>query len=235
VSRPSGGEQISPGGTGPVEHAPGPIARSPLPAAGGLREVLEIAQARGFIGGPDLDAHVRQAEAFVAAVGGAPATVLDLGSGGGLPGLVMAMRWAGTRLTLLDGSTERGAFLVDAVARLGLYEVVEVAVGRAEELGRQGALRGGFEVVVARSFGAPAVVAECGAPFLAIGGRLMVSEPPGSDGSRWHHPEVLAQLGLEQADLRSQGDHAFQVLRATRACPPRFPRRTGVPAKRPLF
>ena len=217
---------MSLGGAGPVERAPGPAD---------LLVVLGDAQRRGLIGGHDLGPHVRQAEAFVAVIGDDAAPVLDLGSGGGLPGLVVADRLPGTGLTLLDGSSERGAFLAEAVARLGVEDRVDVAVGRAEELGRRTERRGRYAVVVARLFGPPAVVAECAAPFLAVGGRLIVSEPPDADGSRWRHPAELAQLGLEDEGLTTQGDHRFQVLRAVGPCPDRFPRRTGIPTKRPLF
>jgi 16S rRNA (guanine527-N7)-methyltransferase len=237
---------VSSAGAGPVESAPGPAD---------LLEVLAAAQDRGFIGGGDLDPHINQAEAFAAvverlddervmtgrsavggAVGGVAAgPVLDLGSGGGLPGLVLAMRWPERRLTLLDGGTQRGRFLEEGVARLGVTGRVSVVVARAEEAGHRPDLRGGFGVVVARSFGSPAVVAECSAPFLALGGVLVVSEPPESDGARWDHPEALADLGLSAEAVVVQGAHRFQVLRATAPCPPRFPRRTGVPSKRPLF
>jgi 16S rRNA (guanine527-N7)-methyltransferase len=206
----------------------------PSGPASTLFGVLAASQQRGFIGGPELDAHVRQAEALADAVGPAPATLLDLGSGGGLPGLVLAARWPGTAVTLLDGGTERAAFLSSAVEQLGWTDRVSVAAGRAEVLGRTG-LRGGFELVVARAFGPPAVVAECGAPFLGEDGLLVVSEPPGADGSRWDHPTALAELGITAEPLRTTGGHAFQPLRATGPCPDRYPRRTGVPSKRPLF
>jgi 16S rRNA (guanine527-N7)-methyltransferase len=217
---------VSPAGAGPVERAPGPAT---------VLSVLAAAQRRGFIGGGDLGAHVRQAEAFAAVVGEAGGPVLDLGSGGGLPGLVLAERLSSTRLTLVDGGSERGAFLEEAVVVLNLGGRVDVAVGRAEELGRRADLRGGFAVVVARAFGPPAVVAECGAPFLSRSGRLVVSEPPGADGRRWAHPDELAQLGLSNEGLVTELGHRFQVLRSEAPCPDRFPRRTGVPAKRPLF
>jgi 16S rRNA (guanine527-N7)-methyltransferase len=219
---------VSAAGAGPVEHAPGPAT---------LLEVLTAAQRRGFIGGQELEAHVRQAEALAEVVGedAELGPVLDLGSGGGLPGLVLAVRWPSVSLTLLDGSSERGAFLQESVDRMHLADRVDVAIGRAEALGHEPARRGRYAVVVARLFGPPPVVAECGAPFVAVGGRLIVSEPPGSDGARWAHPDELATLGLVAEDLRVRGDHRFQVLRAAGPCPDRYPRRTGVPTKRPLF
>jgi 16S rRNA (guanine527-N7)-methyltransferase len=154
---------------------------------------------------------------------------MDLGAGGGLPGLVLALGWPASHWVYLDASERRTAFLTEAVDEVGLADRVQVLRGRAEDLGRDPALRGGFDLVTARGFGAPAVTAECAAPFLAVGGRLLVSEPPGDD-ERWI-PAGLALLGL----LRGPRLHGCQVLDQTEPCPDRYPRRVGIPAKRPLF
>jgi 16S rRNA (guanine527-N7)-methyltransferase len=108
-------------------------------------------------------------------------------------------------------------------------------------------LRAAFDVVVARSFGPPPVVAECAAPFLRTGGVLVVSEPPvGSGrGSAIDHAELpvpnprwpagpLAALGLHPTGL-VRNRFGYQVLHQVSVCPERFPRRVGVPAKRPLY
>jgi 16S rRNA (guanine527-N7)-methyltransferase len=162
----------------------------------------------------------------------------DLGSGGGLPGLVVACSWEEARVTLIDSSARRTAFLERASDRLDLGDRVQVVNARAEACGREKALRGTFDGVTARSFGRPPVVAECAAPLLKVGGWLLVSEPPppsegGSAGVRW--PEApLRQLGLvPQEEIREE--FRYQVLRQVEPCPERFPRRVGVPAKRPLF
>ena len=171
--------------------------------------------------------------------------VLDLGSGGGLPGLVMAVRWPEVELLLLDANGRRVAFLDHAVAELGLTHRVQVMEGRAEDGGRQEQLRHTFDGVVARSFGRPAVVAECGAPFLRQGGWLIVSEPPGAEhdpsapvagaaeSPRWP-ADGVALLGLDPLGTVHHG-FDYQMLRQKTLCPERFPRRNGVPAKRPLF
>jgi 16S rRNA (guanine527-N7)-methyltransferase len=109
---------------------------------------------------------------------------------------------------------------------------VRVVAARAETAGRSD-LRGEFDLVVARSFGPPAVTAECAAPFLRVGSRLLVTEPPGGLPHRWD-PDGLAYLGLK-VDARIVAPTAFQILIQDVVCPDRFPRRVGVPAKRPLF
>lgn len=178
--------------------------------------------------------HIEHATGFVRAVGDPhPDRAVDLGSGGGLPGLVVASAWPGAAVVLLDASERRTGFLIRAVSALGLQRRVTVAHMRAEDAGRDPMWRGRADVVVARSFGPPAVTAECAAPLLGVGGRLVVSEPPHSE-ERWP-PASLLQLGLRPAARLEQAFSRFQILRQDEPCPDRFPRRVGVPNKRPLF
>jgi 16S rRNA (guanine527-N7)-methyltransferase len=93
-------------------------------------------------------------------------------------------------------------------------------------------MRGTVDGLVARSFGPPATTAECAAPLLAVGGLLVVSDPPDA-GDRWP-VEGLALLGLVPV-RRAETGPALQVLRQDVPCPDRYPRRIGIPAKRPLF
>jgi len=151
---------------------------------------------------------------------------------------VVAAEWPGVTLALLESNGRRAAFLRRAIERLGLERRVSVLEGRAEVCGREPGLRACFDGALARSFGRPAVVAECAAPFLKVGTWLLVSEPPRADGdddghSRWP-AGPLRQLGLQPADVLHEG-FEYRVLRQVEACPERFPRRNGVPAKRPLF
>ena len=161
-----------------------------------------------------------------------PRRALDLGSGAGVPGLPLALLWGDSEWVLLDGSTRRCRLLEEAVAALRLERRVRVVCSRAEDAGRTD-LRGTFDRVVARSFAAPAVTAECGSPFLDLGGLLVVAEPPGGSPQRWD-PEGVGQLGLELATSATTPT-AYQVLRQVTLCPARYPRRVGIPAKRPLF
>ncbi|MGO9857495.1 MAG: RsmG family class I SAM-dependent methyltransferase [Acidimicrobiales bacterium] len=216
--------------------------RSPTP----LHAVLAEARGAGFLGPGALEPQIRHAEGFAAAARGLAAErpetprVLDLGSGGGLPGLVVAAAWHEVAMVLLDASRRRAAFLQRAVDLLELSGRVTVLQERAEVCGRQEGFRGSFDGVLARSFGRPAVVAECAAPLLKVGGWLLVSEPPppdpatGSEGrARWP-AEPLQRLGLEPTDVLCQ-EFEFQAFRQAAPCPDRFPRRNGVPAKKPLF
>jgi 16S rRNA (guanine527-N7)-methyltransferase len=191
--------------------------RSPLPAS--LTESLLQARSWGFLGDGPLEVHLAHADGFADALesvavegpdplssttGGGPdlGLWLDLGSGGGIPGLVLAYRWPDREAVLLDSNKRRARSLVEAVESQGWSDRVRVVSGRAEVAGREGVLRGSFSLVVARSFGPPSVTAECAAPFLRQGGLLIVSEPPittpavGDADARWP-AEGLAPLGLE--------------------------------------
>ena len=198
-----------------------------------LQDVLERSKAEGFLGPGPLDSHVDHARSLGAAVPGFAGRFCDLGSGGGVPGLVLLEDWPAAHAVLLDGSTRRCAFLAEAISELGAEDRAEVLEGRAEDLGRTEA-RGSFDLVVARSFAAPPVTAECAAPLLRVDGLLVVAEPPEGGAVRWD-PAGLAELGLAyERDFR--GEHALAaVMRKVGATPDRFPRRVGIPTKRPLW
>lgn len=197
-----------------------------------LREVLERARRLGVLGPGPIDDHLVHAQGFVAALADVPAgtRVIDLGSGGGLPGLVIGEARPDLPLVLLDSLERRCALLREAVVHLGWTDRCEVVEGRAEEVGRDPEWRAASGAVTARSFGPPATLAECAAPLLVEGGLLVVSEPPGAP-ERWPS-EGLVRLGLVDEGVGAGG---IRRLRQVAACPAEFPRRVGLPAKRPLF
>lgn len=204
-----------------------------------LVEVLDESRTLGFLGPGPVDAHIRHADAFARAVARPPARALDLGAGGGLPGLVLATRhWPSTHWTFLDAQRKRTDFLARAIDALGLGSRATVLHARAEDVGRDPAHRGAYDLVTARSFAAPAVTAECAAPLLRIGGTLVVSDPPDADlDARWP-TDGLAALGLtDRAAVVVESSPPVHLVRAVRSGPldDRIPRRAGLPAKRPRF
>ena len=198
-----------------------------------LEPVLERSRSLGFLGPGPVGTHIERSLDGVGLIPAGTTRALDLGSGGGLPGLPMAIARPDIHWVLLDGSITRCKFLRGAVTELGLADRVDIVAARAEEAGRHPDLRARFDLVMARSFGPPAVTAECGSPFLRAEGHLVVAEPPGGDPDRWP-AEGLDRLGLVPAHRVSEPS-AFQVLVQASLCPDTYPRRTGVPAKRPLF
>jgi 16S rRNA (guanine527-N7)-methyltransferase len=200
-----------------------------------VRQALERAKALGFLGPGPVEEHLTHAQAYQAAVPGPFAgAAADLGSGGGVPALPLALAWPDSTWVLLERSERRAAFLDDAVRTLGLAGRVEVRAEPAERAGRDPELRGSLQLVVARSFGVPAVVAECAAPLLEAGGHLVVSEPPSPDLARWPSDD-LARLGLGPARLVTSPTGTVALLHQTTPCPTRYPRTEGKPSKAPLF
>lgn len=206
----------------------------------GVRSALARSSALGFLGGMPVDAQIDHALGFVKILeerfGGAPDSVVDLGTGGGVPGLVLASCWPRSRVVLLDASERRTNFLGETLREWAEAGGARVIRGRAEELGRRPELREQFAAVTSRSFGIPALTAECGSAFLAPGGALVVSEPPeGSSGERWPQ-EGLARVGLAaSAGARVSDRFGYKLLVKADPLDGRYPRRVGVPAKRPLF
>jgi len=198
-----------------------------------LAGVLESARHAGFLGPGPVEPHLDHALAFAGLAAGPPDLAVDLGSGAGLPGLALALAWPASRWWLVEAQGRRAAFLRQAAGTLGVADRAEVVEGRAEALGQDPHRRGRADLVVARSFGPPATVAECAAGFLRMEGVLIVAEPPGGDPRRWP-AAPLALLGL-RADGSIATPSAFQRLRQVRPCPERYPRRVGVPGKRPLW
>lgn len=197
--------------------------------------VLAEGQRLGFVGPAPLLEQVQHSMGFARLARRALerrwGRMADLGSGGGLPGLVTARALDEVGMVLLEASARRCRFLERAVERLGLRNA-EVAHVRAEVAAR-GGLREQFAVVTSRSFGSPATTAECARGLMVAGGSLIVSEPPGG-GPRWDE-SVLEELRLQPAESVSVDGRAYVVLRATDGCPQGVPRRNGVPAKRPLW
>ena len=204
-----------------------------------LVELLEESRRRGFLGPGPIEVHLDHARAFAVAAPDVPDRALDLGAGGGLPGLVLAVEcWPEARWTFLDAQKRRTEFLREAVEALDLGDRVDVLTERAELVGRDPAHRGGYDLVVARSFGAPAVTWECAAPLLRVGGTFLGSEPPASDlAARWPADGVSVLGGAAPEAVVIEEPAAAHLVRIVldRECPDTAPRRVGIPAKRPLF
>jgi 16S rRNA (guanine527-N7)-methyltransferase len=195
-------------------------------------------QGFGFLGPGPIETAYEHALGFGdVAVGVDPSlgsgTWMDLGSGGGVPGLVCVDALPDSRWVLLDGQTKRVAFLRSVVDSWGCHDRVLTILGRAELVcyEDQAPL---VDVVVARGFGPPSTTAECASGFLAPGGLLVVSEPPESNGERW---AGLADCGLGmtlEAIVRARG-FGYAVIRQPDRPNTTYPRSSTALKKRPLF
>jgi 16S rRNA (guanine527-N7)-methyltransferase len=210
------------------------------PETEALRAALERARVLGFLGPGPVEAHLGHSEGFAeaaeAVIGREPANFADLGTGGGVPGLLLGLRWSGSRGVFVESSQRRGAALREAIVQLGLADRIEVLGLRAEVAGRPGDYREQFELVTARSFAEPAVTAEIAAGLVKVGGILVVSEPPNpANASRRWPVDQLAALGFGPAEQVERARAHFAVVRKIAHAPERFPRPVGRPAKRPLW
>ncbi len=169
-----------------------------------LVAALRVIQARGAIGMPIADA-VAHADRFVAQLPAGPASVVDLGSGGGLPGLVIAVRRPDLRVTLVERRHTRADLLRRAVQSLQLGDRVSVVADDVATVA--GIAPRSFDIVTARSFAAPPVTARWAGELLRDGGLLLVSEPPVDDPERWP-AALLEECGLAEFH-REQGFRVF--------------------------
>lgn len=149
-----------------------------------LLDALGEAQRIGMLGATPLDQVIERSLAFVAALPETVGSVVDLGSGGGDPGLVIAVADPTLQVTLVDRRQKRCDLLTRLVGRLGVESSTEVVTADVADLPRLFPGRR-WDAATSRGFGPPDYTAQHAAPLLGPGGLLVVSEPPGSQGERW--------------------------------------------------
>ncbi len=151
---------------------------------------------------------------------------MDVGSGGGLPGLPVRLALPGLRLTLVESDQRKAEFLRDAAAALGLTDVV-VEARRAEEVGRDPGHREGYDVALTRAAAKAPVAAEYCLPLVRQGGFLLAQ----ARLADWR----AAARAVGQVGGRIRGEvGGTVVVEKVRPTPDAYPRRPGVPGKKPL-
>jgi hypothetical protein len=205
-----------------------------------LRSILGEARRQKFLGPQAIEDQLANGRGFARVVAplldraGVEPLVVDLGSGGGVPSSVMIAELPAARFVLVERGARRAEFLIWMAQALEASERVEVVCAEAEDAARRDGLEASAAVVTARSFAAASVTAECACRFLSLGASLVVSEPPDDPGDRWDRP-ALDELGLELRERMQQSGSTFQRLELMRSPGERYPRRAGVPRKRPLW
>ena len=162
--------------------------------------------------------------------------VVDVGSGGGLPGLALKLARPELLVTLIDSDQDKAAFLIQAAARMRL-DGVEVVGRPAEEVGHDERFREAFDAAVARALAPMAVLAELCLPLVRVGGRLLAQKTGKEDvTSATRAIEVLggALDGVAPARSPARREGTVVVVRKVAATPAAYPRRPGVPRRRPL-
>src|SRR5438046_2905945 len=162
--------------------------------------------------------------------------VVDVGSGGGLPGLPLKIAQPSLAVTLIEADQAKAAFLVQACATLHL-EGVEVLARRAEEVGRDGRYRESFDVAVARAVAPLPVLVELCLPLVRVGGRLLAQKTdkePITPAER--AIEVLggSRATIEQARSAVRRTGTLVIVEKVRPTPAPYPRRPGLARRKPL-
>ena len=168
------------------------------------------------------------------------AKVIDVGTGAGFPGLPIKIIRPEVRLTLLESVGKKTDFLKHVVERLGL-DGVEVVRGRAEEFGRKPAHRERYDIALARALAGLPVLVEYALPFCRVGGVFIAQK--GAE-------EIEEEIEAAQKAMATLGGRLRQVIRVqlptldrprhlivmekVAPTPTKYPRRPGIPAKRPI-
>ena len=166
-------------------------------------------------------------------------TVVDVGTGGGLPGLALKIARPDLRLTLLDATRKKADYLEEVVRELGL-EYVEVLTGRAEEIGQDPERRELWDVALARALAPLPVLAELCLPLVRVGGRVVAWKKADQNDELLVAGRALSLLGgrrlsPQPVDLPGlPDDRRLVVLEKERPTPKQYPRLPGVPKQRPL-
>ena len=165
--------------------------------------------------------------------------VIDIGAGGGLPGIPLKIARPELEMTLLEATRKKVAFLELAVRDLQLHNV-NVVGARAEDAARDPAHRERYRLALARAVAPLPVLIELALPFLQVGGALASPK-----GSRASEEVAAAENALSECGGEVEGVYEIElpwpgtapslvIVRKTSQTPERYPRRAGIPAKRPL-
>ncbi|MDD2421020.1 MAG: 16S rRNA (guanine(527)-N(7))-methyltransferase RsmG [Heliobacteriaceae bacterium] len=167
------------------------------------------------------------------------AQLADVGTGAGLPGLALALCRGRWQVTLIESLAKRCAFLRQIQEKLPV-DNVRVVTGRAETLGHDADYRENFDLVTARAVARLPVLVEYGLPFVKCGGFFLAFKGPGGEQEAREAKRAITVLGgrtemIWDVRLPLSGDPRCLILiRKENPTPAGYPRRPGLPAKRPL-
>lgn len=163
---------------------------------------------------------------------------LDLGSGGGLPGIPLAAVLPATEALLVEPIGKKAAFLATAVDAVGLSGTVRVATARSESLARDPRHRGAWPVVTARAVASLADLVELAFPLLTTGGRLIAWKRGDLDDERAAALRAIRAMGgggIEQVEVVAPGleGHVLVVVTRRGRVPDAYPRDPAARKRRP--
>ena len=165
--------------------------------------------------------------------------LLDVGSGAGFPGIPLKIARNSLSLFLLDSIGKKTRFLEHLTRDLGLEDVT-VLTGRAETLARRDDLRESFDFVVSRAVAPLSTLLEFTLPFCRVGGKVVAQKIASYKNEPGNFRHALSELGGSfrlEVPVSVEGldqDRRLLLFQKTSPTPDRYPRRPGIPAKRPL-
>ena len=168
-----------------------------------------------------------------------PLNVIDIGTGGGFPGIPLKIALSGLHMTLMDGTTKKLQFCEEVIRALAL-NAIRATHGRAEEAAHQPAHRERYDVVVARAVAPMPTLAEYLLPFARVGGHVIAMKGSDAHAEAQQALTAINILGGELVriiDVKLPGrddKRALIILRKSRPTPKLYPRQAGGPRKNPL-
>ena len=165
-------------------------------------------------------------------------TLIDVGTGAGLPGILISIARPDIRVTLLDALSKRVGFLKSVIDALGLN--AEAVHGRAEDAAKMPEFRDAFDVATARAVAEMNVLSEWLLPFVKPEGRMLALKGPNAEEELSRAENALKQLNAEAVRVHPapvygrDWEHNIIEIKKTAPTPERFPRRAGVAEKKPL-
>lgn len=165
--------------------------------------------------------------------------ILDLGTGGGFPGIPLAVLRPDMQVVLMDSVLKKLNFIESAAAKLEIKNV-KIMHMRAEEGGRRRKTRESFDVVTARAVKMLPVIAEWAMPFVKVGGIFAAMKGPGAEEELKDAGKILQELQgelIEKKDLELPGGEKRSILyfRKIGPCPKTYPRKVGIAEKKPVI
>jgi len=165
--------------------------------------------------------------------------LIDVGTGAGIPGIPLKILLPGIKLVLLDATAKKAAFLHHIKDELELDDV-EVVIGRAEEIAHQARYRENFELVLSRAVANLPALVELTLPFCALGGSFIAQKKGAIDLEIESAARAISLLGgklreVKKVDLEEFTDKRWLlIIDKVAPTPGKYPRRPGIPAKRPI-
>ncbi len=165
--------------------------------------------------------------------------IIDVGTGGGFPGIPLAVYSPEKNFMLLDSLNKRLKIIGELTEKLGI-DNVELLHARAEDAARNKEHREQYDLCVSRAVSNLATLSEYCLPFIKVGGYLMAYKGPDCERELEEASKALKILGGEPLEIRDTGmeeyglEHRILVIKKVKTTPKTYPRKAGTPLKEPL-